>query len=246
MPLLWLRILNSTFSSKLAGFPPSQMRKVLCGAEFSLVVCPTMAPSSTDQNFGLPSQPSRDSPSKMRWNPSSDSPAARPVDATARRAAPSPSRIAPLGNRPSRMDNLRLVGRRDARRTPLGAASVENVSVTHRTRFAKGERPSAAQVRMSLWDLRELRDVGSPLVPCGVGGGRRNAPGGPPLDLRGSPGRATDGPMEGPRGRREGAACLHPPPSPAIHGLGHGDGLELLIGRRPCGPASTSCCGRPT
>jgi hypothetical protein len=47
------------------------MMNVLPLVGLSLVVVPVMAPSSTDQKSGLPSQPSRLLPSKIEVKPSS-------------------------------------------------------------------------------------------------------------------------------------------------------------------------------
>src|SRR5437660_7284390 len=66
-------ILNSHFSSKSSTSPPRQMQKVLPDVGFSLVVWPVIAPSSTLQNLGLPSQPSRLLPSKIDLKPASSS-----------------------------------------------------------------------------------------------------------------------------------------------------------------------------
>ena len=49
----------------------AQIRKVFPVVGLSGVVCPVMAPSSTRQNFGLPSQPSKVCPSNSDSNPSS-------------------------------------------------------------------------------------------------------------------------------------------------------------------------------
>ena len=68
---------NLACSSKSPAVP-FQIRNVLVGILPS--VCPTMAPSLTLQNFGLPSQPERSLPLKSDWNSS-----ARTGAATARR-----------------------------------------------------------------------------------------------------------------------------------------------------------------
>ena len=56
---------NSAFNWKSLGFPPRQIKNVLLLVGFRLVVWPVIAPSSTRQNLGLPSQPSSVWPSKM-------------------------------------------------------------------------------------------------------------------------------------------------------------------------------------
>src|SRR5258708_21012969 len=61
---------NSAFSSKSPGSPARQMRNVFSVSLFSGVVCPTSAPPSARQNFGSPSHPLSDVPSKMDVNPS--------------------------------------------------------------------------------------------------------------------------------------------------------------------------------
>src|SRR6056297_935337 len=64
-------ILYSSFNSKLLVSPLRQIRKVFPLVGLSGVVRPVIAPSSTLQNAGLPSQPSRVLPSKIETNPSS-------------------------------------------------------------------------------------------------------------------------------------------------------------------------------
>src|SRR5438874_8891292 len=79
MPELWPMILKSHFSSKSSTSPARQMQKVLPDVGFSLVVWPVIAPFSTLQNLGFPSQPSRLLPSKIGLKPASSS-AARAED----------------------------------------------------------------------------------------------------------------------------------------------------------------------
>src|SRR5205809_7650091 len=58
-------------SSKSAGWPPCQIRKVLYLSGRSAVVVPVIAPSSTDQKSVLPFQPVRSAPLKRLTEPSS-------------------------------------------------------------------------------------------------------------------------------------------------------------------------------
>src|ERR1019366_10210376 len=58
-------------SSKSLGVPLVQTRNVFPLAGLSAVVWPVMAPSLTDHNFGLPSQPVRSLPLKMLRKPCS-------------------------------------------------------------------------------------------------------------------------------------------------------------------------------
>src|ERR1051325_406637 len=68
MPELPPTILNFSRSSKSSTFPSRQIRKVLCFNSFASVVCPVIAPSSTLQYLGLPSQPERSLPLKIDLN----------------------------------------------------------------------------------------------------------------------------------------------------------------------------------
>ena len=61
--------LNEQRSSKSLTVPLVQTRNVLPLAGFSAVVWPVMAPSLTDHSLGLPSQPVRSLPLKMRMKP---------------------------------------------------------------------------------------------------------------------------------------------------------------------------------
>src|SRR5262245_39115742 len=65
-------------NSKSTTRPLVQIRKVLPFSGLSAVVWPWIAPSLTDHNFGLPSQPLRLAPSKRLTKPASSS-AARAV-----------------------------------------------------------------------------------------------------------------------------------------------------------------------
>src|SRR5436190_19879490 len=64
-------ILKEQRNSKSPGWPLVQMRKVLFLIGLASLVCPTIAPSLTDQRAGLPSQPVRFLPLKMEVKPSS-------------------------------------------------------------------------------------------------------------------------------------------------------------------------------
>src|SRR6185503_19273099 len=56
-------------SSKFSTVPLVQIRKVLPLSVCSSVVAPVIAPSLTDQSFGLPSQPARSLPLKICLKP---------------------------------------------------------------------------------------------------------------------------------------------------------------------------------
>src|SRR2546429_6189184 len=64
-------ILYERRSSKSETVPPFQIRKLLPSAGCSLVVRPVIAPSSTDQCWGLPAQPVRSRPLKSDLKPAS-------------------------------------------------------------------------------------------------------------------------------------------------------------------------------
>ena len=59
---------NSKVSSKSSTSPWRQTRNEFAGIGSFSVVCPMIAPSSTRQSLGLPSQPFRETPSKMGTN----------------------------------------------------------------------------------------------------------------------------------------------------------------------------------
>ena len=75
-PSCRLRSCNEARSTKSSTGPCRQIKNVLPLVGFSLVVRPVIAPSSTLQNFGLPSQPSRLVPLKIGLKPDSSSAAA--------------------------------------------------------------------------------------------------------------------------------------------------------------------------
>src|SRR6185312_4319664 len=73
MPELPPTILYCKRSSKSSSSPWRHRMKVLPCVGFSAVVRPVIAPSWTDQNSGLPSQPSRSFPLKIGLKPDSSS-----------------------------------------------------------------------------------------------------------------------------------------------------------------------------